>query len=162
MGLIIRSSHIHNAGCYTTAPISKGARVVEYTGRRITTEEGDRLYDGQEITYLFGLQDGKHLIDGYGMAMYINHSCHPNCATEEEDGRVWIVAERDIAAGEELTYDYLLYDGEGDAPCFCGARKCRGSMYGPREIRRRRRAQAKAKKSEISSKRLRTKPDSRK
>ena len=139
MGLIIRSSHIHNAGCYTTTAIPKGARVVEYTGRRITLEEGDRLYEGKEITYLFGLQDGKHAIDGYGMAMYLNHSCAPNCASEEEDGRVWIVAERNIAPGEELTYDYLLYDGEGDAPCSCGTSKCRGSMYAPKEIRRRKR-----------------------
>ena len=140
MALIIRSSRIHNAGCYTTTPIAKGTRVVEYAGPRITIEEGDRRYDGKEITYLFGLEDGKQVIDGFGMAMFINHSCDPNCGTEEEDGRVWIFSERNIAAGEELTYDYLLYDGEGDAPCSCGARDCRGSMYGPEEMRRHKRA----------------------
>ena len=64
------------------------------------------------------------VIDGYGMAMYVNHCCDPNCETEEdEEGRVWIAAMRDIDAGEELTYDYFLYDGEGDAPCTCGTRK---------------------------------------
>src|SRR5512135_504712 len=131
MALIIRSSLIHHAGCYTTAAISRDAHVVEYTGRRITIEEGDRLYEGKEITYLFGLEDGEHVIDGYGMAMFINHSCAPNCTTEEIDGRVWIVALRDIAPGEELTYDYLLYDGDvgSSAPCSCGAKNCRGSMY---------------------------------
>ena len=31
------------------------------------------------------------------MAMYLNHSCAPNCETEEdEDERVWIRAIRDI------------------------------------------------------------------
>ena len=144
MALIIRSSLIHHAGCYTTAAISQGAHVVEYTGRRITIEEGDRLYEGKEITYLFGLEDGEHVIDGYGTAMFINHSCAPNCTTEEIGGRVWIVALRDIAPGEELTYDYMLYDGEGDAPCSCGAKNCRGTMYAPEEIRRRKRKAAKS------------------
>ena len=32
MGLIIRSSAIHAAGCYATAAFRKGARVAEYTG----------------------------------------------------------------------------------------------------------------------------------
>ena len=134
MGLIIRSSDIHAAGCYTTTPIRNGALVVEYTGPRITKEQGDELYDESPLTYLFGLGDGRTVIDGHGTAMFINHSCDPNCDTEEIDGRVWIKALRDIRAGEELTYDYLLYDGDDDAPCYCGAPKCRGTMYAPPEI----------------------------
>ena len=45
MGLIIRSSDIHAAGCYTTSPYRKGTKVVEYTGPRITKRQGDRIYD---------------------------------------------------------------------------------------------------------------------
>lgn len=136
MELIIRSSAIHAAGCYTTSPIKAGTRVLEYTGPRITKEEGDRLYENSPVTYLFGLEDGQTVIDGHGMAMFINHSCEPNCETTEEDGRVWIFATRDIEAGEELTYDYLLYDGDDDAPCYCGAASCRGTMYSLQEIRK--------------------------
>jgi SET domain-containing protein len=44
MGLIIRSSAIHAAGCYTTEPISKGTRIVEYTGQRITKDVADERY----------------------------------------------------------------------------------------------------------------------
>jgi hypothetical protein len=74
------------------------------------------------------------------MAMYLNHSCAPNCETEEdEDEHVWIRAIRDIEPGEELVYDYFLYDGEGEAPCTCGAEKCRGTMYSPKELRKRKR-----------------------
>jgi SET domain-containing protein len=81
------------------------------------------------------------------MAMYINHSCDPNCETEEdEQGKVWIMSMRDIAAGEELTYDYLLYEGDGDAPCSCGSEMCRGSFYSPKERARRMRAAAKRKR----------------
>jgi hypothetical protein len=144
MGLIIRSSAIHAAGCYSTAPIAKGVRVVEYTGRRIPKALADELYAEKPYTYLFGLGDGKTVIDGHGTAMFINHSCDPNCETEEtEDGRVWIMAIRDIAAGEELTYDYCLYDGEDEEPCYCGAACCRGTMYSPEEMRRRRRGRQK-------------------
>jgi hypothetical protein len=140
MGLIIRSSSIHAAGCYTTTPIRRGTRIVEYTGPIIDKEEGDIRYEGKPITYLFGIGDGTRVIDGHGIAMFINHSCDANCETEEIDGHVWITAIRDIAAGEELCYDYCLYDGEEDAPCNCGARNCRGSMFSPEELRRRKRA----------------------
>lgn len=140
MGLIIRSSSIHAAGCYTTAPIAKGTRVVEYTGPRIDKDVADLRYADKPITYLFGIGDGTQVIDGHGTAMFINHSCDANCETEEIDGHVWIVAIRNIAAGEELCYDYCLYDGdEEDAPCTCGAKACRGTMFSPEEIQRRKR-----------------------
>jgi SET domain-containing protein len=140
MGLIIRSSAIHAAGCYTTTPIPKGARVAEYTGPRLSKAEADTRYDEAPITYLFGLGDGTVVIDGHCMAMFINHSCDPNCETHEENGRVWIKAIRPIAAGEEITYDYCLYDGDDDeALCNCGTKKCRGTMYSRDESRRRKR-----------------------
>jgi uncharacterized protein len=141
MGLIIRSSAIHAAGCYTTSPIRKNSLVVEYTGPRISKELADERYRNSPTTYLFGVGDGSMVIDGHGTAMFINHSCDPNCETDERDGKVWIIALRNIAPGEELTYDYNLYDGdEDDARCNCGAGNCRQTMYSPEEIRRRKRA----------------------
>jgi len=149
MGLIIRSSSIHAAGCYTTTPIRKGARIVEYTGPRITKESADAKYENSPTTYLFGVGNGDMVIDGHGTAMFLNHSCDPNCETREIRGRIWIQALRDIAAGEELTYDYHLYDGDEDeALCNCGQAACRGTMYAPEEIARRKKlAQKTAKKS---------------
>jgi len=141
MGLIIRSSAIHATGCFTTTPIRKGARVAEYAGPRISKEEADALYKNSIVTYLFGLGDGSIVIDGEGPARFINHSCDTNCESSEVRGRVWIKAIRNISAGEELTYDYCLYDGGADeALCNCGAKKCRGTMYSREEIRRRKAA----------------------
>lgn len=136
MSLIIRSSDIHAAGCYTTAAIKKAARVIEYTGTVVSNAEGDALYKDKDYTYLFALDGGTHMVDGYGMAMYINHSCQPNCETDQMDGKIWVIALRDIQPGEELTYDYNLFDGEGPAPCSCGAKRCRGTMYSWDEIRK--------------------------
>jgi hypothetical protein len=147
MGLIIRSSAIHAAGCYTTTPIRKGTRVAEYDGPRLSKDQADTCYGDSIITYLFGLGDGSMVIDGHCTAMFINHSCDPNCETCEEDGRVWITAIKNIAAGDEMTYDYCLYDGGDDeAICNCGAQKCRGTMYSKEEVRSRNAAAKKAAK----------------
>ena len=55
--------------------------------------------------------------------------------------------------GEELTYDYWLYDGEDDAPCYCGSKSCRGSMYSPEELKKKARAEArKNKRAELAAK----------
>ncbi|MDP9268513.1 MAG: SET domain-containing protein-lysine N-methyltransferase [Acidobacteriota bacterium] len=154
MGLIIRSSQIHAAGCYTTAPIAKGTLVVEYTGPRFKPEECVHLYAGQSSTYLFGMEGDKQIIDGHGMAAFVNHSCAPNCETDEIDGRVWIVAIRDIAPEEELTYDYNLYDGDdlNGAPCYCGAKDCRGTMYELEEVARLKRLAREAKRKQAAAK----------
>jgi len=163
MGLIVRSSFIHAAGCYTTTPIAKGTRVVEYTGPIIDKEEADRRYEHKPITYLFGIGDGSKVIDGHGIAMFINHSCDANCETEEIYGRVWIMAIRDIAAGEELCYDYCLYDGDDEeAPCNCGAKNCRGSMYSAEELRRRKRLALKRAKQQAAAKKKKQKPGAKK
>jgi hypothetical protein len=159
MRLIVRSSAIHAAGVFTLERIPKGTLVVEYTGTRMKHDDADNLYNERPYTYLFGVGDGTYVVDGYSMAMYLNHSCAPNCETEEdEDEHVWIRAIRDIEPGEELVYDYYLYDGEGEAPCTCGARQCRGTMYSPAELKKRKRAAGKrangkaAKKSRAAKK----------
>ena len=161
MGLIIRSSSIHAAGCYTTSPIPKGVKVVEYTGPRISKRKADLHFKDSRITYLFGIGDGSTVISGHGMAMYINHSCDPNCETEELDGQVWVMSLRAIEPGEELTYDYNLYDGDEDeARCNCGSANCRKSMYSPEELKRRaraaKRAQAKREATRSATKKKKT------
>ena len=119
----------------------------------MTKDQADTAYEDSPITYLFGLGDGSIVIDGHCMAMFINHSCDANCETSEEDGRVWITAIRNIAAGDEITYDYCLYDGGDDeALCNCGAKTCRGTMYSREEIRRRK-AEAKTARKKALKKR---------
>jgi hypothetical protein len=82
------------------------------------------------------LDKPKRIIDGYGVAAFVNHSCEPNCETDQIKGKMWIIALRDIEAGEELTYDYNLFDGEDDAPCLCGSGRCRGSLYSASHLRK--------------------------
>jgi uncharacterized protein len=138
-GLIVRSSDIHAAGCYTTRPLRKGQRVCEYDGPRMSKEIADERYADRSVTYLFGYGEGDMVIDGFGAAMFMNHCCEPNCETEEnEDNRIFVVALRDIAAGEELVYEYNLWDSDDvEQDCYCGKPACRGTMFSPAEVERR-------------------------
>lgn len=141
MALVIRRSKIHADGVYTTTPIKRRMIVVEYTGPRLSYAEADAVYEDSPRTYLFGLTEGERVVDGDNIAAFINHSCDPNCEADEIKGRVIIQTIRNIEPGEELAYDYNLFDGDPGDPalCFCGTKNCRGSMYSVEELARRRR-----------------------
>ena len=129
-------------------PIRRGERVVEYDGPRFTKKVADARYADRFLTYLFSFGEEGTVIDGFGTAMFLNHCCEPNCETEEDDGRIFISAIRDIAAGEELTYEYNLHDSD-DEPgvCCCGTPACRGTMFSEDEVKRRaRRERAQARR----------------
>lgn len=136
--LDVRPSAIEGTGVFARRRIGKDDCIIEYTGEHIpwstVADEAD-----DERTYYFGICDGSIVINperGGNEARWINHSCDPNCeAIEEEDGRVFIYALRDIAGGEELSYDYQLEvdeprteEVEEESRCHCGTAKCRGSM----------------------------------
>jgi len=147
--LLIRSSSIHAAGVVTLDPISRGRRILEYDGPRISNEVADDRYAEKPVTYLFSIDGSTDVIDGFAAAMFVNHSCAPNCETEEDNGRVYIKAIRNIAAGEELVYEYNLHDSDDEsADCYCGAPHCRGTMFSDEELKRRaRRTKRKATKN---------------
>ncbi|MEY2526837.1 MAG: uncharacterized protein QOE73_1608 [Verrucomicrobiota bacterium] len=137
--LEVRPSGIHGRGVYATQSIREGARIIEYTGKRMSWDEAPNDPDNPH-TFNFGLENGQVInpeIDG-NEARWINHSCDPNCEAIEEDDRIFIYAMRDIQPGEELFYDYAL---ELDEPitkelkeefgCLCGTSICRGTMLSP-------------------------------
>jgi len=144
--LIFRKSGIHGTGAFAQSPIPQGATVIEYVGQRISKEQS--LLQCQENNeYIFALNDAEDL-DGnvpWNTARFINHSCAPNCEAELDEERIWIKALRDIAAGEEVTfnygYDYVDYQ---DYPCRCGAPDCVGFIVAEEffdEIRKKNRDQ---------------------
>ena len=147
--LLIRSSAIHAAGVTTLDPMPRGRRILEYDGPRISKDLADELYAEKPVTYLFSIDGTSDVIDGFAAAMFVNHSCAPNCETEEYKGRVYITAIRNIAPGEELVYEYNLHDSDDEsADCYCGAPHCRGTMFSDEELKRRARiAKRKASKN---------------
>lgn len=113
-------------GLFALKPIKKGDFILEYIGKKIPTPLADTL----TTRYLFEI-DEKWTIDGSersNAARYINHSCDPNCEVYIEKGRIMIYAVKNIAIGEELSYDYGdEYFDEFLRPvgCRCGSPKCR-------------------------------------
>lgn len=139
----VRRSPLHGNGVFAARHIPAGTSILEYGGRRITPDQADAMYpvdpDDPFHTFFFSLGCGK-VIDGGNRgtdARWINHSCEPNCETRENTAgtRVFIFALRDIAAGEELFYDYgLVMDGKitrtlkKQYQCLCGSTHCRHTM----------------------------------
>ncbi len=94
-------------GLFAIKPITRGAYIATYRGRRITTEEADRRA-ARGASYMFEVNK-RWTIDGsprWNVARYINHSCRPNAKPVGRKGGIVIVALRQIELGEEITYDY--------------------------------------------------------
>jgi len=126
--LVFKASPIQGMGGFARTGIPRGTRVVEYIGERITKSESLRRCEGNN-EFIFSLNDEQDL-DGnvsWNPARYLNHSCAPNCEAELQDDHIWIVATRDIPAGEEVTfnYGYDLVDYR-EYPCRCGVPGCVG------------------------------------
>jgi SET domain-containing protein len=140
-----RASAIHGRGVFARRVIPDGAPIIEYTGERITkaearrreSERRERQRRGEDASVYVFVLNGRHDLDGRrsrSVARFINHSCAPNCRPDVVRGRIWIVARRDIAAGEELTYDYGFPFNEWRLhPCRCGATRCAGFIVAKAE-----------------------------
>lgn len=154
--VIFRDSPIHGTGGFARRDISAGARVIEYVGEKISASESLRRCEANN-QFIFALDDESHL-DGdvpQNPARFLNHSCAPNCESALEDSRIWIVALRDIRAGEEITfnYGYDLTDYR-EHPCRCGAGNCVGFIVAEEffnHVRAKNRIAAEFSDQEISS-----------
>jgi SET domain-containing protein len=128
--VLFKCSPIHGTGGFAKTPMSKATRIMEYVGERISKSESLRRCE-QNNAFIFTLTKDQDL-DGnvpWNPARHFNHSCAPNSEAELDDERIWIVATRDILAGEEITFNYG-YDLESyrDYPCQCGSPNCVGYM----------------------------------
>lgn len=57
---------------------------------------------------------------------FFNHCCDPTCGMA---GQIGLVTRRDVAVGEELTFDYAMAELEAQLwSCACGTRACRGQV----------------------------------
>lgn len=147
-----RRSPIHGNGVFALVAIPAGIELVEYRGELLTHAEADRRYGDTAPsghTFLFTLND-RYVVDanhGGNIARWINHSCAPNCRAVVEgsaDGdprhdRIVIETLREIAPGEELSYDYGIVLAERHTPrlkaiwaCRCGAANCSGTLLKPK------------------------------
>jgi hypothetical protein len=164
-----RRSTVHGNGVFAVQDLAEGETLIEYKGEVINWKEALRRHPHDPAqpnhTFYFHIDDGR-VIDGHvngNAARWINHSCEPNCEADEVDGRVYIKALRNIAAGEELNYDYGLIIDEpytekllSEFPCWCGSEQCRGTLLTPKdedeEKKKKKKARKKAEKKKAEKK----------
>ena len=117
-------------GVFAVAPIPAETTVAAFGGRVVDKRELDRL---DETIRVHALQIDEELyLAGelpFDDADYVNHSCEPNCGIV---GSVLLVTMRDVAAGEELCFDYAMTDSDDydEFECSCGTPTCRHVVSG--------------------------------
>jgi uncharacterized protein len=119
MTLIVKDSQLPKAGkgLYTTKPIKKNAKIVEYKGEIIDWKEYEKRVAEDKDGYLFYINKNR-CIDAYDTpqhkARYANDAAgirrvpglKNNSSYQIFEDKCFIVAERDIEAGEEIFVDY--------------------------------------------------------
>jgi len=132
-----RPSGIAGRGLMAAEPIARDEVVAIKGGHIVDTATLHRLPEKLQNSDV-QIAGGFHLAaldesEYEPVMLFINHSCEPNVGFA---GNVVLVAMRDIAAGEELTTDYALFDDNDDEMrCGCGAPSCR-RVIGGRDWRR--------------------------
>lgn len=119
MALIVKTSQLPNSGkgLFTTTPIKKGTKIIEYLGEIIDWKEYVKRVARDEDGYLFFINK-KYCIDAYPTpqhkARYANDAAGltrvkgltNNSSYEIFDKQCFIVAKRDINSGEEIFVSY--------------------------------------------------------
>ena len=117
-------------GSFATEPIAAGTTVAGFGGWMVThdtlsTFDHDR--QGRSIQ----VDEDLYLVSDETPEPgdMLNHSCEPSCGLV---GATLLVAMRDIAVGEELTFDYATCDSSDydEFTCLCGEPSCRGVVTG--------------------------------
>lgn len=124
----VRHSEISGTGLFARRRIIKGETVISMSGVLLPHSQVDwnRHWSMQVDEDLWLCNDETTTeIDHF-----LNHSCEPNLgfATGGPRQAPVLHAMRDIASGEELTWDYAMSMGERGwkLPCRCGKPACRG------------------------------------
>jgi SET domain-containing protein len=132
--LVLRASPIQGIGAFATESIEAAVVLTRVTGGLVVTaaERAAGLSDlAVELYAEDQLAPDLFRVWPKFIDYYFNHSCEPNVVEIAADGTQ--VTARIIAAGEELTIDYLYQPGGRwpDEPCRCGSDRCRNRPSNP-------------------------------
>jgi hypothetical protein len=137
--LHIKDSPIQGKGLFSDVDIKRGEVIFEIVGERIQHEYDPELAAQNPNWIGTGYEEWLTLGPG-DIAIYLNHSCHPNVIINE---KMELVAMSSIRANEELLLDYSTteLDPYWQMECSCGARECRKILrsfqFLPEELRQR-------------------------
>lgn len=120
-------------GIFAKAPIRKGEVVQDWStgpGHFLPTKEA-ASHEKKGNHFIVQVEEESYLVavDGPEPADFINHSCDPTCGIR---GRLTVVALRDIARDEQITFDYAMTESWPwyKMVCRCGSPRCRHLVTG--------------------------------
>lgn len=138
-------------GLFAEKPIKKGTLIIQYRGRKMLSDKADEL----DNRYIYEI-NSKWSVDGsprWNIARYANHSCRPNAESDTRGHTIFIRATRNIAAGDEITYDYGTdYFKAFLKPIGCLCPKCVEKRKAERAEKRLKAKRAKARKERKEAK----------
>ena len=124
----LRRTEAKGVGVFATRPFCRGETVViGEIARRLDANDAHASQVGPSEYVLLA-----------GLGPIVNHSCDPNCGVRlNASGAYDLLARRDIATSEEITFDYAMRNYSIDhfpVRCRCGAPNCRGSVTGWKDL----------------------------
>lgn len=105
--IVVNESDIHGKGLFVSGFIPKDSKIMIIKGDVISEEECIRREEEENNVYIFW--NGNNYIDTVNTdkIKYINHSCNYTCIVDDRDNEsLYLIANRDLNSGEELTIDY--------------------------------------------------------
>jgi uncharacterized protein len=128
----VAKSPIEGRGLFAARRIGKGEIVAIKGGHVLDLRALARTRAQTAVSYV-QIEDGFYIgartqREVPTNKLFINHSCDPNLGIR---GQVTFVTLRDIAPGEELTYDWAMEENHPmRTSCRCGAANCRKTLTG--------------------------------
>jgi len=128
-------------GVFSKKNFFVGDFIMDFGGKIYQLEDLPKPYDTVDDHYM-QIDDTLYLGPSGAFDDFINHSCDPNCGVQINGEKVQLLAIKNIAVGDELTWDYstTMAEDNWEMDCLCGTRNCRGRIrdfkYLPVEIQK--------------------------
>jgi SET domain-containing protein len=121
--IVRRRSRLHGWGVFALQAITRNTRIIHYAGEKILARhsharEASQMARGHIWCFSIDRRWVRDAEVGGNVARFLNHECKPNCYTQVVGDTIWVRAARNIARGEELTYNYYT-GGSGGLTCNC-------------------------------------------
>jgi hypothetical protein len=129
VGILVQA---HHRRLVALREIANGTRLFRITGReckaptKYSVQVSATMHLDQECA-----RDEFELVQRY-FWRYLDHACEPTARILDRE----VIAVRDIAAGEAVTFHYCTteYDMASPFACYCGSRRCMGVIRGARHL----------------------------
>jgi SET domain-containing protein len=130
MKVYVDRSPIQGRGVFAAVDIARGEAILAIDDSRIVTPQRPLHPQAGEYDFYRSYLAERTVVLMQYPERHINHCCDPNSFIKTVIETRYVFALRDVAAGEEITYDYSI-NGSGAAvwKCSCGSAGCRHTIY---------------------------------